>query len=81
MARRRDKPLPEPLRWRITERSGRLSIVQIEQACPLLPDETVVWEGRARHMTEAYRLARESGQPVYMTREGFRLRAKRRTST
>ena len=76
--RRKERPPRDPLRWRITEQSGRLAIVQSEQACPLLPGESIVWEGQARHMTEAYRLARDSGLPIYMTREGFKLRRQTR---
>lgn len=67
----------EPLRWRITEWNGGLMVVLIDMAPPLMPGEVLVWEGAARHMTEAYRLARDSGLPVYLAREGFKLRRPR----
>ena len=64
----------EPLRWRITEWNGSLMVVLVDMASQLMPGEVLVWEGAARHMTEAYRLARDSGLPVYLTKEGFKLR-------
>lgn len=65
----------EPLRWRITEWDGRLMVVLVDMASPLMTGEALVWEGPARHMTEAYRLARDSGIPIYLNKDGFKLRA------
>ena len=70
-----DASAGEPPRWRITEWNGGLIVVLVDMASPLMPGEVLVWEGAARYMTEAYRLARDSGLPVYMTKEGFKLRA------
>lgn len=64
----------EPLRWRITEWNGKLSIVLLDMAPPLSPGEVIIWEGAASHMAEAYRRAKNSGLPIYLTKDGFRLR-------
>ena len=68
----------DPIRWRITEWHGGLMVVLLDMAPPLMPGEVLVWEGAAKHMTEAYRLARDSGLPVYLTKDGFKLRRTRR---
>lgn len=69
------EPRPsEPLRWRIVARDGFLSVVLVDMAPPLGAGETLVWEGLAKHMTEAYRLARNSGLSVYLAKDGFKLR-------
>ena len=66
-----------PLRWRITEWDGRLRVILVHAAPPLMNDEVIVWEGAARHMAEAYRLARDSGLPIRLTKDGFKLRRPR----
>mgnify|MGYP001602881499 FL=1 len=64
----------EPLRWRITEWNRKLSIVLLDMAPPLSPGEVIIWEGAAPHMAEAYRRARNSGLPICLTKDGFKLR-------
>ena len=64
----------DPLRWRITNWNGRLRVVQLDMAPPLIAGETPVWEGAARHLLEAYRKARDSGLPIRATTQGFKLR-------
>lgn len=76
MVRRKKEASVEPLRWRITEKDGRLWVVEQTQAPPLGPGEKVVWEGAAKHIVEAYRQARDGGVPVYLSRDGFKLRNK-----
>ena len=76
--KRRDAGQGEPLRWRIVERNGRLSLVLMDMAPPLMPGEVIIWEGVALHMAEAYRLARNSGLPIYPTKEAFKLRRPKR---
>jgi len=67
----------EPLRWRITEWNEKLSIVLLNMASPLKPGESLVWEGAARHMTEAYRLAMTANPLIRKTKEGFKIRRPR----
>ena len=62
-----------PLRWRITNWNGRLRVVELDMAPPLMSGETLVWEGVARHLLEAYRKARDSGLPILATPQGFKL--------
>lgn len=63
-----------PLRWRIIEHLGRLFVVESDMAPPIMQGQSLVWEGPARHMVEAYRNARAAGLPIYLTKDGFRLR-------
>ena len=72
--KRHDTSPVEPLRWRIVERNNRLSVVVMDMAPPLAPGETLVWEGAASYIAEAYRLARNSGLPIYLTKDGFKLK-------
>ena len=79
MGRRRkyDASGGEPLLWRVTEWKGGLRVVELDMVPPLMPGETLVWEGAARHLVEAYQNARNSGLPVYLTKDGFKLRRRR----
>ena len=67
----------EPLRWRITEWDGRLRLVLLDMAPPCVAGESIVWEGAAKHIAEAYRVARDSGLPIYLDEEGFKMRRRR----